>query len=79
MIKVEMKRMEKEGKIAFAFECSNESDLETLDDLAEALMGEYKKEGGFVHARRFVMHVFDPLLKNPPPEPVAKIKTVAGR
>ncbi len=71
-----MRRMEAEGRIAFAFESSTEDELDVLDNLAEAIMGEYKKEGGFVNARRFVVHVFDPLLKNPPPEPVAKVKTI---
>ena len=78
MIKVEMHRMESRGIIAFKFESSssNEDDLELLDCLAEGLLGPYVREGGFMEAKRFVLHIHDPLLKDPKPEPVAKVKTV---
>lgn len=73
-VKVEMRKREEEGIIAFAFEASTEAELEVVDALVEVMFGTYKKEGGFVNARRFAMHVHDPLLKDPKPEPVAKAR-----
>lgn len=76
-VKVEMQKMEDKGIVAFAFECSTEAELDVVDSLVEAMFGAYKKEGGFVNARRFVMHIHDPLLKDPKPEPVAKVRQPA--
>lgn len=74
MVKVEMQTMEDKGIVAFAFEASNEADIPVIDALVEAVMGDYKKQGGFVNNKRFVVHVHDPLLKQSPA--VVKVKEV---
>lgn len=66
MVKVEMQRNEEnsaKGYVAFAIEASTEADLEVVDGIVEAIMGSYVKRGGFVNNKRFVFHLYDPLLK----------------
>jgi hypothetical protein len=57
MVKVEMQRDEARGVVKLAFECSREEDHEVLDAVRVALLGDHKKEGGYVNSNRFVVHV----------------------
>jgi hypothetical protein len=57
MVKVEMEKDEANGLVKLAFECSREEDHDVLDAVRVALLGEHKKEGGYVHSNRFVVHI----------------------
>lgn len=56
-IKVEMKKFEDKKIIAIAFEASREDDLELLDILHTALLGDYPIKGGYASSNRIVVHI----------------------
>ena len=56
-VKAEMVR---QGEIVcLAFEASREEDLETLDAIRVAIMGDHEKRGGYINSNRFVVHIKD--------------------
>jgi hypothetical protein len=59
MVKVEMQEDEKSGVLAFAFESSNGSkdDLNVIDNLRVAIMGQHPKRGGYINSNRLVIEV----------------------
>jgi hypothetical protein len=57
MVKVEMKKDEKTGHVYLAFESSNEADLEIVDAVRVAMMGEHPKQGGYVNSQRWVVQI----------------------
>lgn len=58
-VKVEMQRDEATNTVALAFECSSERDHEILDAVRVAILGNQKKEGGYLNSNRFVVHIKD--------------------
>jgi hypothetical protein len=57
MVKVEMKKDEENGKVYLAFESSNEEDLEIVDAVRVAMMGEHPKQGGYINSQRWVVEI----------------------
>jgi hypothetical protein len=57
MVKVETKEFEDKGIIAIAFEASRDEDLDTLDIIRVAMLGEHPKQGGYASSHRLVVHV----------------------
>lgn len=52
-----MKKDEATGKVMLAFESSNEEDLEIVDAVRVAMMGEHPKQGGYINSKRWVVEV----------------------
>ncbi len=57
MIKVEHAINEKTGVMAFSFETNNEAEIDVLDTIRTAFLGNFPRQGGFVNSRRLVMEV----------------------
>lgn len=56
-VKVEMQVNEEKKMIALSFECSRESDHETLDAIRTAMFGDFEKRGAYVNSNQFVVQV----------------------
>ena len=57
MVKVETQRDPRRGILAIAFEASRPEDLDVLDEVRTAMLGEFEKTGGYVGSNRFVLHI----------------------
>jgi hypothetical protein len=57
MVKVEMLRNEEKKVISLAFESSNAEDLDILDVIRVALMGDHEKRFGYVNSQRLVIEI----------------------
>lgn len=56
-VKVEMQRFEDKGIVALAFECSTDEDVDVIDAVRTAMMGDFDKQCGYVHSKRLVVHI----------------------
>lgn len=57
MVKVEMQRDEEKGIISLAFESSTSEELDVIDAIRVAIMGDHAKKGGYVTSNRLVIDI----------------------
>lgn len=57
MVKVEMKRDEENGVVMLAFESSTSEELEVVDAVRTAIMGDHAKSCGYPTSNRLVVHI----------------------
>ena len=56
MVKVEMMELAN-GVFMFAFETNTDEEVKVLDNLRVAMLGDFPKQGGYVHGKRLVIEV----------------------
>lgn len=64
MVKVELLKNEKNGSVRLAFETNKEDELEIIDIIRVALLGDHVKRGGYPSSGRLIVEV-DNILRKP--------------
>lgn len=64
-VKVEMKRFPERGTIALAFESSTEEDLEVIDAVRTAMLGDFEMAWSYINSNRLVFHIKENYLEQP--------------
>lgn len=57
MVKVEMIKDDEKGIVKLAFEASDESELDVVDAVRVAMLGDHPKRGGYINSKRWVVEI----------------------